>query len=423
MTKMKFIDLFAGLGGFHLAAAKLGGECVFASEIDESLRVLYDKNFHQKSVGDIREVEPSEVPDHDLLCAGFPCQPFSKAGDQMGWKDATRGTVFFKVLEILEARKPKYLILENVAHFVKHDKGNTYRRVEKSLRSLGYDVRYVQLSPHRFGIPQIRERMYMVARLGELNGFKFPEPTTEGSDLSIKSILDKNPQDATPLSQQVIDCLDVWEEFIQSVPSDDPLPSFPVWSMEFGAEYPYDSDSLDKVSLSELRQSTGCFGVPLSFRYRNEILDLVPSHARADEDAFPVWKKNFIKQNRQLYTKYQGWIDNWLPKIMRFPPSLQKFEWNCQGEKRTLWDKVIQFRASGVRVKRPTTSPSLVAMTTTQIPIIAWERRYMTIKECARLQSMETLSNLPTGTAAAKALGNAVNVTVVGKILERLIDC
>lgn len=191
--------------------------------------------------------------------------------------------------------------------------------------------------------------------------------------------------------------------------------------MEFGAEYPYDSDSLYDISLPELRQSTGCFGVPLAFRYRDEILSLVPSHARADENAFPIWKKNFIRQNRDLYRKHQTWIDNWLPKIMRFPPSLQKLEWNCQGEKRTLWDKVIQFRASGVRVKRPTTSPSLVAMTTTQIPIIAWERRYMTVQECARLQSMEGLSNLPTGGAAAAALGNAVNVEVVARILKRLL--
>ncbi len=419
---MKFCDLFAGLGGFHLAARKYGGECVFACEIDEGLRELYRRNFGYAPFGDIREINPSSVPNHDLLCAGFPCQPFSKAGGQEGWKDTIRGTVFFNVIEILEKRKPRFVLLENVAHFVRHDKGNTYRRVEEALRDLGYDVRYIQLSPHRFGIPQIRERMYMVGRLGQLNGFRFPEPETDGSELSIRDVLDNNPDDAVPLSPQVVDCLNVWDAFIRQFPSDEKLPSFPIWSMEFGADYPMNGDSLYKQRLPKLRRSTGSFGIPLNHKFRQEILELVPSHGRAEEGAFPKWKQTFISQNRDLYKRHASWIDEWLPDILRFPPSLQKLEWNCQGETRTLWDKVIQFRASGVRVKRPTTSPSLVAMTTSQVPIIAWERRYMTVRECARLQSMDKLKHLPSGGAAVKALGNAVNVEVVSKILERLLS-
>ena len=122
---LKCVDLFAGLGGFHLAAKHLGCECVFASEIDSALRANYARNFGLRPGGDIREVRPEDVPSHDLLCAGFPCQPFSKAGDQMGWKDAVRGTVFFNLVEILRVKRPKYVLLENVAHFVKHDEGNT----------------------------------------------------------------------------------------------------------------------------------------------------------------------------------------------------------------------------------------------------------------------------------------------------------
>src|SRR6185295_18329146 len=136
-------------------------------------------------------------------------------------------------------------------------------------------------------------------------------------------------------------------------------------------------------------------------------------HARVETDTFPDWKIHFIRQNREVYRKNKKWIDKWMPEILQFPSSLQKLEWNCKGGERDIWKYVIQFRASGVRVKRPASSPSLVAMTTTQVPIIAWERRYMTPKECARLQSLNGLKALPAApTNAFTALGNAVNADV-----------
>jgi DNA (cytosine-5)-methyltransferase 1 len=148
----------------------------------------------------------------------------------------------------------------------------------------------------------------------------------------------------------------------------------------------------------------------------------LPSYARTEEELFPHWKVLFIRQNRQLYERHKRWIREWLPEILPFRSSLQKLEWNCKGEERDIWKYVIQFRASGVRVKRPTTAPSLVAMTTTQVPIIAWEKRYMTPRECARLQSMENLQHLPgVSTRAFKALGNAVNSEVVRRVAEALL--
>jgi len=417
----RFVDLFAGLGGFHLAAAGLGGECVFACEIDEDLREVYRQNFGFEPRADIREVEPSSVPDHELLCAGFPCQPFSKAGAQSGWEDTIRGTVFWNIIEILKCRRPKLVLLENVAHFVRHDSGNTYQKVRHALENLGYAVDYRKFSPHQFGVPQIRERIYMAGSQDSLAGFRWPSPETCASEVSIDDLLDENPPDASPLGERVVRCLEVWQEFLELFPKTTKLPSFPIWSMEFGATYPYMLDSLSRVPLPTLRRSRGSFGRSLARMSRNEIYQHVPSYARGSRGVFPHWKKLFIRQNREFFWEHRELIERWLPKIQVFPPSLQKLEWNCQGESRDIWKYVLQFRASGVRVKRANTAPSLVAMTTTQIPIIARERRYMTARECARLQSMGEIHHLPRGIAAMKALGNTVNVRVVSAILEEFL--
>lgn len=417
---MKFIDLFAGLGGFHIALQKLGHHCVFACEIDDTLREVYKLNFGMEPIGDIRGVADADVPHHDILCAGFPCQPFSKAGSQHGLKHPELGTLFFEILRIIRYHKPKFLILENVPNFEKHDRGKTWDRMERLLRLEGYDIRQKKLSPHYYGIPQIRERIYIVGSLEPLDGFVLPHPNN--TETSILSVLDSNPPEARPIPARVKQCLVIWQEFLDTIPQGTKVPH-PIWSMEFGATYPYENSTPYSISLTELRRYRGSFGQTMDVSDPHDILKLLPSHARREDIRFPDWKINFIRLNRHFYEANMDWIDEWKRKIMLFPSSFQKFEWNCQGEVRDITRYVVQIRASGVRVKRPTTAPSLVAMTATQVPIIAWEERYMTPNECKRLQSMDDLKYLPQSAAAAyEALGNAVNVEVAKSVARSLFD-
>jgi len=423
----KFVDLFAGLGGFHLALERMGGTCVFAAEWKEHLRVLYKTNFGLLPAGDIRSILPHDIPDHDVLTAGFPCQPFSKAGEQLGFECTEQGGLFFEVLNILSVKKPRYFILENVPNLLKHDQGRTWKRILAELggAGLGYEVKVAKLSPHNFGIPQIRERIYIVGSITSLDEFEWPANTSQ--ETSIDSILEEFPADAKQLSRRASDCINVWQDFIERCPEDVELPWFPLWSMEWGATYPFEAETpyANKILHGDraLIGYKGSHGVDLtsmeSVDYR---WDALPSHARTQQMIFPKWKQNFIRKNREFYQLNKEWIDPWLSKILEFPSSLQKLEWNAKGGDRNIWQYVLQFRASGVRVKRPTTAPSLIAMTDTQVPIIGWQKRYMTPRECARLQSLEGLKELPKfSTHAFSALGNAVNSNVVEMVARSLI--
>ena len=418
---MKFIDLFAGLGGFHQALASFDAECVFASEINPGLSDLYEKNFGIKPRGDIRDVDVQDIPVHQILCAGFPCQPFSKAGNQRGLQCPQWGDLIEFIFRILDVRKPRYFIIENVPNLMCHSNGATWELICDRLRILGYDISFEKLSPHIFGVPQKRERAFIVGDREGLKGFAWPRPATL-PELSISSILDDNPPDALRLNENHERYLTVWQEFIQAFPKDIDLPSFPVWAMEFGANYPLKGPSPYKQRYKGLGSYRGAFGVALNGMSSSQVEASLPNYARTKLDEFPAWKVNFIEKNRNFYMERKELIDSWIYKIKSFPPSFQKLEWNIKGGERDIWQHVIQFRASGIRVKRMDVAPSLIAMTTSQVPIIAWQKRYMTPRECSRLQSMDKLKYLrDTKDCAYKAFGNAVNVEVVKQIVDALV--
>jgi len=184
-NNLKFIDLFAGIGGFHIAFENAGAKCVFVSEWDKFARQTYEHNFKKRNPeifennnfsGDITKVDPESIPVFDILTGGFPCQPFSQAGHKKGFKE-TRGTLFFDIVNILDKKRPKAFFLENVRHLFKHDEGKTFKTIEKVLKEdLGYSLYTKIVKASDFGMPQHRARLFMIGFLDNEIKFEFPEP-------------------------------------------------------------------------------------------------------------------------------------------------------------------------------------------------------------------------------------------------------
>jgi DNA (cytosine-5)-methyltransferase 1 len=434
---LRFVDLFAGLGGFHAAMARLGHEFVFASELDDELRELYTLNHRvpeRRVGGDIAEVA-SKVPAHEILCAGFPCQPFSKSGRQQGFFDQARGTVFYHALEVARRRQPDLILLENVGNFARHDGGRTWSVVKGALEDLGYDVRgtlpkvaggHGLISPHHMGFPHHRERFFIVAARWSLPSDPFPRSTMLSDRAALENVIvaeeDLTPSEKkdTALSPKHVRCIDHWNRFLTRLPHDEKLPSFPIWGDEIRARYPFTRTTPALLSLVRLRAVAQVY-TPKNRMSRAELMQTFPAYARARH--FPAWKIRFIQQNREFFAHLNGHIDDsWVDELYDLASSLRKLEWNCQDAERDLWDCVLQFRPSGLRAKRYVSVPALVAMTLTQIPILGPERRHITQREGLRLLGLPDDFVLPrTKSRAFTALGNGVHSGVVEAIANAAI--
>ena len=377
---IKYLDLFAGIGGFHFAMDKFGYECVFAAEIDKYSVETYFENFGINSYCDVTQLDPKELPSHDLLLAGFPCQEFSKAGNQRGLSD-TRGTLFFDIEKILRVHRTKYILLENVRNLVSHDSGNTWNVIKNNLRILGYRLTLepLILSPHQLGIPHLRERVFI---LGKYEPDNVDTPldisgiTTIKQTTNIIDVLETKYDKELVISEYEEMVLNAWDEFYSGL--NEKTIGFPIWSYEFRESY------------------------------------------RLDD--LPIWKRLFIEKNRRLYENNKVHIDSWLKKyndLQHFVPTHRKFEWQAGESISSIWEGIIQFRPSGIRVKRPDNFPALVAMV--HIPIIGWQKRRLSVREAARLQSFpENFIPNNNQAQAYKQLGNSVNVRIV-EVLTKLL--
>lgn len=407
-TKMRFVDIFAGIGGFHQALESLGCECVCASEIDQKCVEIYKKNFpNTKVVGDINK-NYNKLPEFDVLCGGFPCQPFSKAGKQEGFNDLKRGNLFYVLMDIIKLHPEcKFVLLENVKNLA--DNTQNWNLIQEALQKLNFYVTDLPiiLSPHQFGIPQIRERVYILGIRKDIRDInKLPNGSIHLNDLKrlflkndycrdgdARSILENNVDKSFCISQEQQNILNMWYEF--KIGTNFESLGVPIW-----AEY---------------------FGYGLTDRHFETFRD----HKGQRVGDMPEWKQRFVRKNRNFYLQHREFIDDWIQRydVLNLPLLYQKLEWNC-GQERNLQETIIQFRQSGIRIKKMNYFPALVAINNTPI-IYDYELqsfRKITPREAANLQSFNENYDLDDNPAIYKQLGNAVNVEIIKRLAKKLFD-
>jgi DNA (cytosine-5)-methyltransferase 1 len=402
----KFIDLFAGIGGFHAALAGMGGHCVYASEIDPKAAAVYRKNWKLDPLSDIT-VDANEdvmnVPAHDVLTAGFPCQPFSKSGAQLGM-DETRGTLYWNILKIIQAHHPKIVLLENVRNLAGPRHRHEWQVIIETLRAEGYRVSETPaiFSPHLLppdlgGRPQVRERVFITATY--LGPDADPRELVAEPPVSNRPVAGWDPKtwhletdlpldpdhhaEGCDLTNTERLWVDAWDDFVTLMlraREGRRLPGFPLWADEW-------------VTTAKLRIPRGT----------------------------PKWKADYLRKNAEFYTANKKVIDKWASKwgvyTDAFPASRRKLEWQAQDSFR-LWDTVMHFRPSGIRAKAATYVPALVAIT--QTSIVGPRERRLSPREAARLQGLPdwfTFGEQP-NSATYRQLGNGVSVSAVWHVLK-----
>lgn len=397
-----FVDLFSGIGGFHAALTAVGGNAVLASEIDPAPAAVYERNWGLRPEGDVTVLAAdaaNRVPAHAILAGGFPCQPFSKSGRQLGMSEL-RGRMVNEVLRILEVHKPPVVMLENVRNIAGPRQHEVWNAVIDGLRDAGYRVPSVPavFSPHllpvdRGGAPQIRERVYIV---GTYVGRERARRETDVEPIvTLRTRVDGWSPQSWDLEQHLLqpehtvtrreryelsdderEWVDVWNDFLRRT-RDIALPGFPLWS-----------------------------------RYWVDDQEVNPSA--------PVWKQVLERKNIEFYRHNRTVIRRWLaanPHLREFPASRQKLEWQAQDTPRDLRLCLLHFRPSGIRAKKPTYTPALVAMA--QTPVMGPRMRRLTPLEAARLQGFPDWFDFGNQRDALtyKQLGNAVNVGTVYHVL------
>jgi len=363
--------------------SRLGMECVFACDRDEACRRSYASNYGVEPAADIRELDPASLPEFDVLCAGFPCQAFSKAGHRRGFSD-DRGNLFFSICRIAEARSPQYMLLENVRNLASHDSGNTWRVIRESVESLGYST-YAEpliLNARDFGVPQNRERVIILCKRSDLGQLPpRPEVPKKKPEASLESVLDASLVGGLAGKMKVVE--GVWDSFVRLLVSNGvPAPKFPVWTDWWGGD--------------------------------GEV---------EDRDAFVDKYKSWIEKNREFYKAHSAILDPWLRKARTEPQwfgAVRKFEWQAgdfrpdDGMDKVLWTA----RGSGIRVKRPDYAPTLVALS--QVPVFGPLGRRLTARELLRLQSFPDSFQYE-DKHIYRQVGNAVNVDMIERCARFLI--
>ncbi len=404
-----FVDLFSGIGGFHAALRALGGDAVLAAEIDDKAASVYFRNWltdPAKDVVDLAKKPQVLVPEHAVLAAGFPCQPFSKSGRQLGMAEE-RGLLFHEVLKIVKAHRPPLVALENVRNIAGPRQRDTWKAVVDGLREAGYRVssRPCVFSPHLLppelgGAPQHRERVYILGTFVGVDRARrevdcMPAVLNEAVEGWSPSrwwldehVLLPDGESRTPgryrLTVEECEWFDTWNRLLVRLPRRDgagrawKMPGFPLWS---------------------------------TYWHENAVVDV----------GAPPWKQQLERKNIDFYASHRSIVSSWSkenPRLRSFPPSRQKLEWQAQDAARDLYKCLLHLRPSGIRAKRPTYTPALVAMT--QTPIVGLRRRRLLPREAARLQGFPDWFDFGDQADALtyKQLGNAVNVRAMIHVIR-----